>query len=298
MTKTAKDIKKGDSFKANLKIPGKGVNIAREYSVVATDDAMDSKTHPGQRVSIHVKTGNYTTVVSYDKNHKLNLSEETIEEASNDLGTAIIVSPGHKYHGKAVRVFHKFDDGRINVQYKKSDKRGDVINLTLNKGQYKLDESTIDEAKFDVKKLVDDAAALRRKNPQLRHGQSIMITLHKMNKDLYDMAVEKADAFYKDSNVEKLLRLLGDELDEETAEQYGSEMFRRQNRSERRKLYYALNTLKELVNNRNDIMVKTFKEKPDLENKESFEKIHNHIKEINKIWEKIGDGDFIDLHMM
>jgi hypothetical protein len=145
MTKTAKDIKKGDSFKANLKIPGKGVNIARAYSVVATDDAMDSKTHPGQRVSIHVKAGNYTTVVSYDKNHKLDISESTIEESSNDLGTATIVSPGHKYHGKAVRVFHKFDDGRINVQYKKSDKKGDLVNLTLNKGQYKLDEETIQE---------------------------------------------------------------------------------------------------------------------------------------------------------
>jgi hypothetical protein len=221
---------------------------------------------------------------------KILTGKTQLDEASDDLGTATIVSPGSKYHGKTARVFHKFDDGRINVQYKNSDKKGDIDNLTLNKGQYKLD--------FDVKKLVDDAAALRRKNPQLRHGQSIMITLHKMNKDLYDMAVEKADAFNKDSNVKKLLRLLSDKLDEETAEQYGSEIFRRQNRVERKKLYYALNTLKELVNNRNDIMLKTFKEKPDLENKESFEKIHSHIKEINKIWEKIGDGDFIDLHMM
>jgi hypothetical protein len=68
-----------------------------------------------------------------------------LREASNDLGTATIVAPGHKYHGKAVRVFHKFDDGRINVQYKKSDKKGDLVNLTLNKGQYKLDEETIEE---------------------------------------------------------------------------------------------------------------------------------------------------------
>lgn len=181
---------------------------------------------------------------------------------------------------------------KAEAEYKRIKKNNSYKAFEDTKSE--LDE----EAKFDVKKLVDDAAALRRKNPQLRHGQSIMITLHKMNKDLYDMAVEKADAFYKDSNVEKLLRLLSDELDEETTEQYGSGIFRRQNRSERRKLYYALNTLKELVNKRNDIMLKTFKEKPDLENKESFEKIHSHIKEINKIWEKIGDGDFIDLHLM
>jgi hypothetical protein len=89
MTKTAKDIKKGDSFKANLKIPGKGVNIARSYSVIATDDAMDSKIHPGQRVSIRVKAGNYTTVVSYDKNHKLDLSDlEENDDEQHDLEEA------------------------------------------------------------------------------------------------------------------------------------------------------------------------------------------------------------------
>jgi len=68
-----------------------------------------------------------------------------LDEATDDLGTATIVAPGNKYHGKTVRVFHKFDDGRINVQYKKSDKKGDLINLTLNKGQYKLDEEIIQE---------------------------------------------------------------------------------------------------------------------------------------------------------
>ncbi len=68
-----------------------------------------------------------------------------LREASDDLGTVTIVAPGHKYHGKTARVFHKFDDGRINVQYKKSDKKGDLINLTLKKGQYKLDEETIQE---------------------------------------------------------------------------------------------------------------------------------------------------------
>jgi hypothetical protein len=82
MTKTAKDIKKGDSFKANLKIPGKGVDISKAYTVIATDDAMDSKTHPGKLVNIRVKAGNYTTVVPFEKNQKVDLVEETIDEES------------------------------------------------------------------------------------------------------------------------------------------------------------------------------------------------------------------------
>ena len=79
--KVAKDIKKGDSFKANLKIPGKGVDISKAYTVIATDDAMDSKTHPGKLVNIRVKAGNYTTVVPFEKNQKVDLVEESIAEA-------------------------------------------------------------------------------------------------------------------------------------------------------------------------------------------------------------------------
>jgi hypothetical protein len=78
--------------------------------------------------------------------NNIKMMKGTYVEESDNLGTATIVAPGNKYHGKTVRVFHKFDDGRINVQYKKSDKKGDLVNLTLNKGQYKLEEETIDEA--------------------------------------------------------------------------------------------------------------------------------------------------------
>lgn len=65
----------------------------------------------------------------------------SLEEGNGSygMGTATITAPGNKLHGKQVSVFHKFDDGRLNVQYAKSDKKGDVLNLTLNKGQYKLD---------------------------------------------------------------------------------------------------------------------------------------------------------------
>jgi hypothetical protein len=57
------------------------------------------------------------------------------------MGTATVTFIGSSLNGKKVDIFHKFPDGRINVQYKKSDKKGDVINLTLKKGQYELNEA-------------------------------------------------------------------------------------------------------------------------------------------------------------
>lgn len=66
---------------------------------------------------------------------------DTIEEGNGSygMGTATITAPGNKLHGKQVSIFHKFDDGRLNVQFANSSKKGDVTNLTLKKDQYKLD---------------------------------------------------------------------------------------------------------------------------------------------------------------
>lgn len=75
------------------------------------------------------------------------------------MGTATITAPGHKLDGKHVHIFHKFDDGRINVQYPKSDKKGDVLNITLTKGQYKLDDEAMSEEytiKTDAARAVMD----------------------------------------------------------------------------------------------------------------------------------------------
>jgi hypothetical protein len=67
-----------------------------------------------------------------------NLDEAT---GTHSMGTVTITAPGNILHGKTANIFHKFPDGRINVQHRKSDKKGDVINLTLKKGEYKLDEA-------------------------------------------------------------------------------------------------------------------------------------------------------------
>ena len=58
-----------------------------------------------------------------------------LDETTQDKVT--IHSPGHQLHGVTADVFHRHDDGRINVQVRKSSKKGDVLNLTLKKDQYK-----------------------------------------------------------------------------------------------------------------------------------------------------------------
>jgi len=82
-------------------------------------------------------------VTEYMNSHS---SDKNVEiEEGYGMGTATITASGNVLDGKKVNIFHKYDDGRINVQYSKSDKKGDVINLTLNKGQYKLDETSLSE---------------------------------------------------------------------------------------------------------------------------------------------------------
>lgn len=52
-------------------------------------------------------------------------------------GQVTIHMPGYPMHGKKADVFHRHDDGRVNVQIRHSNKRGDVSNVTLGKDQYK-----------------------------------------------------------------------------------------------------------------------------------------------------------------
>lgn len=86
---------------------------------------------------------------------------------SHSMGTATVTFIGSRLNGKKVDIFHKFPDGRINVQYKKSDKKGDVINLTLRKGQYELDEAEESKQKTHliglyVGKILDPKNAISR----------------------------------------------------------------------------------------------------------------------------------------
>ena len=63
------------------------------------------------------------------------------------MGHVTIDSPGHRLHGKKANVFHKHEDGRVNVQIRHSNRKGDVTNLTLKPNQFKMNEEVeLDEA--------------------------------------------------------------------------------------------------------------------------------------------------------
>lgn len=62
----------------------------------------------------------------WGKNEELELDEEKI----------LIHAPGNKHHGKQANIFHKHDDGRVNVQLRHSGKKGDVSNFTLQPHQF------------------------------------------------------------------------------------------------------------------------------------------------------------------
>jgi hypothetical protein len=86
-----------------------------------------------------------------------------------------IHSPGHRLHGKQARIFHKFDDGRINVQIRRRvpQKPDDVTNLTLKPGQFKMAneqvsytksiDQTILEAMSKSAIIADKLEALKKK---------------------------------------------------------------------------------------------------------------------------------------
>ena len=63
-------------------------------------------------------------------------SKKTNEEVGLEEENVLIHAPGNKHHGKQARVFHKHDDGRVNVQLKHSSKKGDVSNFTLQPNQF------------------------------------------------------------------------------------------------------------------------------------------------------------------
>jgi hypothetical protein len=81
---------------------------------------------------------------------RLTKEEVDLDEASTGMGPfgkghVTIHSPGHRLHGKKANVFHKHEDGRVNVQIRHSDKKGDVTNLTLKPNQFNMNEESIKE---------------------------------------------------------------------------------------------------------------------------------------------------------
>jgi hypothetical protein len=123
---------------ANLK-KGDKTNFGVVTDIGSNSISFKAKDLPVTKISFNQrKMGSKDFVL--DKLVKLKEGVELDEGIMTpNMGTATITAPGNKLHGKTVSIFHKFDDGRLNVQYAKSDKKGDVLNLTLQKDQYKLD---------------------------------------------------------------------------------------------------------------------------------------------------------------
>jgi len=105
--------------------------VKSKFGDKVADDMLDSS-------NAYVSDAEYDDT-SKSKNERKAIRKKHGMNEGYDMGTATITAPGNKLHGKQVSIFHKFDDGRLNVQYAKSVKKGDVLNLTLQKDQYKLD---------------------------------------------------------------------------------------------------------------------------------------------------------------
>lgn len=80
-----------------------------------------------------------------------------------------------------------------------------VYDVTLDKKEEALQEAV---PAIDVEELLDAAAKMRKEFPQLRKGQSIMLTLYDMNPIMYSMAAAKHDAFTVDAKIPDLINFL------------------------------------------------------------------------------------------
>lgn len=66
--------------------------------------------------------------------------QEESSKTTFGKGSVTINKPGHKLHGKKGDVFHRHDDGRVNVQVRHSAKKGDISNLTLKPEEFNESE--------------------------------------------------------------------------------------------------------------------------------------------------------------
>jgi hypothetical protein len=104
----------------------KGLDRAMKHMVKRSDESVEideiSSVPPGPWV----------------KNADGSMSRHTPGEGKGgkyDMGKVKINKEGHRLHGQEAHVFHRFDDGRINVQipHRQASKS---INLTLKKGEW------------------------------------------------------------------------------------------------------------------------------------------------------------------
>ena len=101
-----------------------------------------------------------------------------------------------------VHLKNNVDESRFNAL------KGHLYKASKIQGAQKNEDVQEAISKIDVEELLDAAAEMRKEFPQLRKGQSIMLTLHNMNPTLYSMAAAKHDAFTVDAKIPDLINFL------------------------------------------------------------------------------------------
>ena len=66
-------------------------------------------------------------------------------EASENLVTVTITKEGNKLNGLIGNVIIKYNDGSVVAQFRKSNTKGDIINVTLKSNEFKFNEESISE---------------------------------------------------------------------------------------------------------------------------------------------------------
>ena len=79
------------------------------------------------------------------------VKEEPLDEGDGpfDMGHVVINKPGNRHHGKVVPVFHRHDDGRVNVQVRTAFGGKTINNYTLHPGEHTPFEKKVNEEFLD-----------------------------------------------------------------------------------------------------------------------------------------------------
>ena len=128
----------------------------------------------------------------YDAKNKMKKEEsEQVDEEQEEH--VLIHVPGNIHHGKKARVFYKHPDGRINVQLRHSQKKGDIDNFTLKPGNFKPikeEAEQVDEANYtNIPSVVSNKVA-----------SGMTRAMHKAAAKRYEA---DADGAHKEGNMRK-----------------------------------------------------------------------------------------------
>lgn len=135
---------------------------------------------------------------------------EVVEEEKKDIEYVTIHAPGNRHHGRKARVFHRFDDGRVNAQLNTTNGFGRraALNLTLKPHEYqevkKLGESVenIEEVKNVaeagpedlIKSAEKHMSSMNWNRPFSRPSTNHAVKMHALKRSMNDPAEQARKA--------------------------------------------------------------------------------------------------------